>query len=117
MALNGKNKNYSPSYLNYSPSFYPHLHTTRRYVTLKSMVKNKNGQDYSSFASMASWGFIDVPISYKRSRLPVPDDLRNKRKAHMQKLHTEGNPYTWIAKLYEMDKEQVRRIVNDLPNN
>lgn len=81
------------------------------------MKKNKAGDDYSSFYSFASWGFVEVPYSYQKSRKKIPEDLLEKRRAHMKKLHADGNPYAWIAKLYEMSTVQAYRIINDLPNH
>ncbi len=81
------------------------------------MKKNKKGQDYDEFYFTAGWGFVEVPYSYTKERRPIPEDLANKRKAHMQALRADGNPYSWIAKLYEMSRVQVYKIVNDLPNN
>jgi len=81
------------------------------------MKKNKLGEDYSSFATMASWGFVDIPYSYTKERRPIPEDLLMKRQAHMQKLYAQGNPYSWIAKLYEMNRSHAYRIINNLPNH
>lgn len=66
-----------------------------------------------------SWGIVSFNDTewYKNRRLPLPQDLRDKRIAHMKKLHAEGAPYAWIAKLYKMTRTHVRRIIQDIPNN
>lgn len=81
------------------------------------MILNKKGQDYSTFNSFASWGFVEIPHSYIKSRRPIPEELLNKRKEHMQKLYEEGSPIAWIAQLYEMSRVQARRIIKNLPNH
>lgn len=84
------------------------------------MNKLKNGWDYEAW-EMRSGG-IGIPDtelirSYATRRLPLPDDLLEKRKKHMQYAYKTCGSYTWVARLYDMDRAQVRRIINDLPNN
>lgn len=81
------------------------------------MLTNKNGEDYDRFKLMEGWGFIDIPYEYTRKRKKAPEELLNKRRAHMIQMYEKGNPYAWIARLYEMDRAQVRRIIKGLPNN
>jgi hypothetical protein len=47
----------------------------------------------------------------KQHRWPLPKELAEKRRAHIQKLHSEGAPKSWIAKLYGMSRTQVGRII------
>lgn len=65
------------------------------------------------------WKMVDPADTYQYSkrRLPIPEEMAEKRKQHMKELHAEGAPYAWIARLYEMDRAQVYRIINDKPNN
>lgn len=81
------------------------------------MIKNKNGQDYEQFRAFEGWGLVSIPHEYTKQRKKAPEELLNKRRAHMVKMYEAGNPYAWIAKLYEMDRTQVRRIIHNLPNN
>ena len=59
----------------------------------------------------------DDLLRHKRQRRPLSQELLNKRREHMIKLYEDGTPYSWIAKLYHIDRAQARRIINNLPNN
>lgn len=82
-------------------------------------MNKANGVDYEHWRMLASWGVVGSNDAdwYKARRLPFPQDIKDKRTAHMKKLHTEGAPYAWIGKLYRLNRSQVYRIINSLPNN
>ena len=93
------------------------MHTTQQNDILLIMLRNKKGEDFASFSTKESWSFVEVPSFYRQQRRPIPEELLNKRKAHMQKMYNEGTPYSWIAKFYELDRAQVLRIIKGIPNN
>lgn len=83
-------------------------------------MKLLNGKDYYDWRNLiAGWGMPDSYTLYeaKRRRLPLDPETARKRQEHMQTLHSDGAPYSWIAKLYEIDRAQVYRIINGLKNN
>ena len=69
--------------------------------------------------NIGGWGRADHDelMAYKRQRRPLPPELLNKRREHMIKLYEDGTPYSWIARLYRIDRAQARRIINNLPNH
>lgn len=79
-------------------------------------MKTVNGNDFERWHLLAGFGIVDT-YYYKCRRLPLPEDIKQKRREHMQKLYNEGAPYSWIAQRYKLDRAQVRRIINELPNN
>lgn len=81
------------------------------------MKLNKNGQDYERFKLIEGWAFVNIDTVYKYRRTKPPQALLDKRQAHMVKMYNEGSPYSWIAKLYDMSREHVRRIIHNLPNH
>ena len=84
------------------------------------MEKTVNGHNYDSFrAQIGSWGMPDPDLikSCKQKRLPLPADVKEKRRLHMVDIKNSGYPISWIAKLYSMSRMQATRIINNLPNN
>lgn len=82
-------------------------------------MQKVNGMNYDRWYVVSSWGVVGSNDAswYKNRRLPFPQDIKDKRTAHMKKLHAEGAPYAWIAKLYDMTRTHVRRIIQDIPNH
>ena len=83
-------------------------------------MKLLNNVTYDNWWSRKVWSLpanTDVYYEYKKRRLPLPYELAQKRYDHMVSLHQEGAPYAWIAKLYRMNRSQVYRIINKIPNN
>jgi DNA invertase Pin-like site-specific DNA recombinase len=68
---------------------------------------------------IAGWGMVEPQALsyYKKRRLPISEELKEKRRKHMIDLNTKGYPKTWIARLYGITRMQVTRIINNLPNN
>lgn len=82
-------------------------------------MKKVNGSGYDHWYMVSSWGVVASNDAewYKARRLPLPQEIKDKRTAHMKKLHASGAPYAWIAKLYNMSRNHVRRIIQDIPNH
>ena len=82
-------------------------------------MKQVNGSEYDHWRMVNSWGVVASSDAdwYKARRLSLPQDLKDKRTAHMKKLYSDGAPYAWIAKLYKMTRTHVRRIIQAIPNN
>lgn len=75
------------------------------------------GQNYDDFRSSQMWSYVQIPNDYYRTRTKIPDELKEKLRAHMKQLYEEGTPLSWIALLYGYDKSHVSRIIRGLPNN
>jgi len=85
------------------------------------MKKKINGYEYDFDVWRARFGLFGMPDEYtlsqaKDRRLPLPDEIKEQRRAHMLKLKEGGAPVYWIAKLYRMSRKQVTRIIKNLPN-
>ena len=84
------------------------------------MEKTINGFNYGDWViRVGGWGIPDEDLmrSYKRKRLPLPDDLKEKRRLHMIDMRAKGYPVSWIAKMYGISRMQVTRIIRGLANN
>ena len=83
------------------------------------MKKNLYGSKYEDWVLIAGWGMtrIEETQYYASRRMPLPPELKEKRRLHMIELRDKGAPYSWIARLYKLSRMQALRIVKGLPNN
>ena len=83
-------------------------------------MKLLNGMDYDRWSLLvAGFGMPDPDTMEiaKRQRKPLDEAYKDKRQAHMKRLFDSGAPYSWIARLYDLNRSQVYRIINNLPNH
>lgn len=83
------------------------------------MKRDSRGNSYTRWELLAKMTIDSMQdmYPYKERRLPMPEEKRLSRYNAMVKLHTNGAPYAWIAKLYRINRSQVRRIILNLPNH
>jgi DNA invertase Pin-like site-specific DNA recombinase len=84
------------------------------------MEKTKNGLTYDDWVGrIAGWGMPDnlALAYYKKRRLPLSQELEEKRRQHMVELKKKGYSQIWIAKLYGLNRMQVYRIINNRHNH
>lgn len=82
----------------------------------KDMTKKE--LDYQAFERNAKWKIRDVSVYkiYKMRRQKLPPELEEKRYNDMVFLYDDVKNYSFIAKFYELDRAQVYRIINKIPN-
>jgi DNA invertase Pin-like site-specific DNA recombinase len=89
-------------------------------VHLVGMEKRINGFTYSEWRiRVAGWGMPSSELMEwcKRKRRPLPPKEQEQRRQHMIEMKEKGYPVTWLAKVYELSRKQVTRIINNHPNN
>ena len=83
-------------------------------------MKYVKGRDYDNWRVMIAG--LGMPDDWelnkaKLRRTALPEEINEKRFKHMKGLHDGGAPYSWIAKLYRLNRSQVYRIINKINNN
>lgn len=87
---------------------------------MKHITINNKVLDYTTWRNLyGGWGAVSRRDTnmYSNKRQKLPPDLEERRRQHMKQAHAQGAPYSWIAYMYGMDRAQVYRIVNDIPNH
>ena len=74
------------------------------------------------FLSGARWAIpmglhpsSDEELERRKSRKPLSEELKEKRRVHMVQLCNDGASYSLVGKLYKIDRSIVRKIVLGLP--
>ena len=92
----------------------------QNYDIIKVMKTDSRGNDYERWELLTKMR-MDTDLfemfNYKDRRRPLPADKQLLRYNEMKKLHDDGAPYAWIAKVYRLNRSQVRRIILNLGNH
>lgn len=100
--------------------FYKNKTLILSHIFMKTISFNGKTLDYITWRNLyGGWGTIgpDDTIAYSSRRSMLPEEIKNKRTEHIKKLHAQGAPCAWIAKMYQISRTHVWRIIHDKPNN